>query len=319
MTTEGTELETGFFVESFREPIESLQQNLLKYGLSYNQAKVYVFLSKNGPKAAAEIAKALKLPRTETYHLVNSLQHKGIVVSKFGKPIKFDALSLDKSILVLVNNERSRINELEEQKKELVTLWETIPTAYSNELEMDDSRFQILKGKNSLTVKFNNMIEKCDKEILILGTEEDLMKFYHTDFIDGLKKLKKTLKILTTCSSKTSYVFEKLSKQKIKKFYDLPGEGMFFILKDHVEVVFLIKTSDDLMAVWTDSKPFVESFSLLFNLIWNKSSHIEASDDLDSSQLEFNYEHRVKELDQEKLIIETLQNYAAKFQKGSRK
>jgi len=58
---------------------------------------------------------------------------------------------------------------------------------------------------------------------------------------------------------------------------------------------------------------------LLFNLIWNKSSHIEASDDLDSSQLEFNYEHRVKELDQEKLIIETLQNYAAKFQKGSRK
>ena len=319
MTTEGTKLETGFFVESFRKPIENLQQNLLKFGLSYNQAKVYVFLSKNGPKSAAEIAKALKLPRTETYHLVNSLQHKGIVVSKFGKPIQFDALSLDKSILVLVNNERSRINELEEQKKELVTLWKTIPTAYSDDLEMDESRFQILKGKNSITVKFNNMIEKCDKEILILGTEEDLLKFYHTDFITNLKKLKKNLKILTTCSSKTSYVFGKLSKEKIKKFYDLPGEGMFFVLKDRLEVVFMIKNSDVLMAVWTDSKPFVDSFSLLFNLIWNKSSHIEASDDLDSSQLEFNYEHRVKELDQEKLIIETLQNYAAKFKKSSSK
>jgi len=319
MATEGANLETGFFVESFKKPIESLQQNLLKFGLSYNQAKVYVFLSKNGPKSAAEIAKALKLPRTETYHLVNSLQNKGIVVSKFGKPIQFDALSLDKSILVLVNNERSRINELEEQKKELVTLWKTIPTAYSDELEMDESRFQILKGKNSLTVKFKNMIEKCDKEILILGTEEDLLKFYHTDFLDSLKKLKKSLKILTTCTSKTSYVFEKISKEKIKKFYDLPGEGMFFILKDHVEVVFLIKTGDELMAVWTDSKPFVESFSLLFNLVWNKSSHIEASDDLDSSQLEFNYEHRVKELDQEKIIIETLQNYADKFKKSSSK
>ena len=107
MTIEEADLETGFFVENFKKPIENLQQNLLKFGLSYNQAKVYVFLSKNGPKTAAQIAKALKLPRTETYHLVNSLQHKGIVTSKFGKPIKFNALSLDKSILILVNNERS--------------------------------------------------------------------------------------------------------------------------------------------------------------------------------------------------------------------
>jgi len=319
MAVEEPNLETGYFVENFRRPIENLQQSLLKYGLSLNQAKVYVYLSKNGPKAAAEIAKSLKLPRTETYHLVNSLQHKGIVISNFGKPIKFNALPLDKSILVLVNNERNRIDELEDQRKDLMSIWKAIPTAYSDDTEMDESRFQILKGKSSIVVKLNSTILKANKEVLVLGKEEDFMNFYHTDFVDSLKKQKKKVRILTTCSSKTSYVFEKISKEKIKRFYNIPGEGLFFVVKDNMEVVFFIKKEEDLMAVWTDSKPFVDSFSLLFNLMWNKSDHLDASDDLADSDLEFNYEHRLKELEQEKVIIETLQAYVAKFKKRSSK
>ncbi len=99
----------------------------------------------------------------------------------------------------------------------------------------------------------------------------------------------------------------------------MPGEGLFFIVKDDMEVVFFIKKEEDLMAVWTDSKPFVDSFSLLFDLMWGKSEHLEASDDLTPTNLEFDYEHRLKELDQEKVIIETLQAYVTKFKKRSSK
>jgi len=46
MSVEEPNLETGYFVENFKGPIENLQRSLLKYGLSLNQAKVYVYLSK---------------------------------------------------------------------------------------------------------------------------------------------------------------------------------------------------------------------------------------------------------------------------------
>jgi len=94
-------------------PYDSLLTSLLEFGLTQNQAKVYLFLSKNTSKSAPDISKSLKIARTETYHLLNGLQSKGITIAAFGKPTKFQAVPFDKSINILVNNERSRIDELE--------------------------------------------------------------------------------------------------------------------------------------------------------------------------------------------------------------
>lgn len=103
--------------------IHELNQMLVRYDLTPNQAKIYLFLSKMGVKTASEISKALKIPRTETYHLLSTLQQKGIIFSVFGKPTKFNAVELEESLEILVNNEKSRINELETGKDALIKLW----------------------------------------------------------------------------------------------------------------------------------------------------------------------------------------------------
>jgi len=50
-------------------PYDSLLSSLLEFGLTQNQARVYLFLSKNTTKSAPEISISLKIPRTETFHL----------------------------------------------------------------------------------------------------------------------------------------------------------------------------------------------------------------------------------------------------------
>src|SRR3989344_2998934 len=107
--------------------INDLNRLLTKYDLTQNQAKVYLYLSKIGIKTASEISKSLKIPRTETYHLLSILQQKGIIFSVFGKPTKFNAVGIDESIAILVNNEKNRINELETGKDNIVKLWKVIP------------------------------------------------------------------------------------------------------------------------------------------------------------------------------------------------
>ena len=108
-------------------PINDVSRLLIKYDITSNQAKVYLYLSKIGIKTASETSKALKIPRTETYHLLSTLQQKGIIFSIFGKPTRFNAVGIEESLEILVNNERNRINELEAGKDRIIKLWGIIP------------------------------------------------------------------------------------------------------------------------------------------------------------------------------------------------
>lgn len=53
-------------------PINEINRLLIKYDLTPNQAKAYIILSKLDIKTASDISKSLKIPRTETYHLLST-------------------------------------------------------------------------------------------------------------------------------------------------------------------------------------------------------------------------------------------------------
>ena len=133
-------IEEGMFQSD--NPITELNRMLVGYDLTPNQSKVYLFLSKIGIKTASEVSKALRIPRTETYHLLSTLQQKGIIFSIFGKPTKFNAVGIEQSLQILINNEKNRIVELEVGKISLIKLWNIIPKYGGNEEEVQDNKFQ---------------------------------------------------------------------------------------------------------------------------------------------------------------------------------
>ena len=260
-------------------PYDSLLTSLLEFGLTQNQAKVYLFLSKNTSKSAPDISKSLKIARTETYHLLNGLQSKGITIAAFGKPTKFQAVPFDKSINILVNNERSRIDELEKQTLYMISQWNLIPDTETAEALIKENRFQIVQGKVSIVGKLNQLINSAKKDVLLLGSEKDFVKFYHTDFIDSVKDAKINLKILMSSNNNAPYIVDELPAKCIKKFEDSLGENLWFLIKDCEEIFFFIKNSEneEMLAVWTDSKTMLNSMKLLFNMIWKKADQFENS------------------------------------------
>ena len=260
-------------------PYDSLLTSLLEFGLTQNQARVYLFLSKNTSKSAPDISKSLKIARTETYHLLNGLQSKGITIAAFGKPTKFQAVPFDKSINILVNNERSRIDELEKQTLYMISQWNLIPDTETAEALIKENRFQIVQGKVSIVGKLNQLINSAKKDVLLLGSEKDFMKFYHTDFIDSVKDTKINLKILMSSNNNSPYIVDELPAKCIKKFEDSLGENLWFLIKDCEEIFFFIKNNEneEMLAVWTDSKTMLNSMKLLFNMIWKKAEMFENS------------------------------------------
>lgn len=128
--------------------IIKLNRMLVNYNLTPNQSKIYLFLSKIGVKTASDVSKALKIPRTETCHLLSTLQQKGIIFSIFGKPTRFNAVGIEESLEILVNNEKNRVTELETGKDNLIKLWNIIPKFIKNKNQEQNNKFQLLQERD---------------------------------------------------------------------------------------------------------------------------------------------------------------------------
>jgi sugar-specific transcriptional regulator TrmB len=259
--------------------LEKLKNELSKFGLTSNQSKVFLFLEKYGPSTATQVSKTLKVPRTETYHLLTHLQNKGIVSATFQHPIKFSALSLNKAIGVLINTEKERVKTLENQEKGLVDLWNTIPNFRVDQNDIKEGKFQMLQGINQLTGKINEMIANTKTELLILGSEKDFMKFYHSGFLEQITGSKIEAKLITSSSKKTFYIFDKKLVDKVKKMPSKIKENLCFIIKDDGELLLFMKnvseSQQNSVAMWTDSTSMIYTMRLLFSYIWSNSRHIQ--------------------------------------------
>ena len=301
-------IEEGMFQAD--NPIHELTRMLIRYDLTPNQAKVYLFLSKIGVKTASEVSKSLSIPRTETYHLLSTLQQKGIIFSIFGKPTKFNAVGVEESLEILVNNERNRINELDLGRSSIIKLWNIIPKYGGNEDQEQNNKFQSLQGRNSILVKLEQMIRESKENILVLGTDADFKRFYFTEFAELLNKTKSDLKILIEHSEDTPHIFEEIEAKKIKRIDDKNREEFCFIIKDDSEVIFFISNTQvkEMLAVWTDSKAFVTTLRSLFSLLWKKSHYFNETNAESLLGSEITYEHRLREIEQEKIILSYLQN-----------
>jgi len=144
--------------------LEKIKNELINFGLTKSQAKVFIYLGKYGSKTASEIAKALQLPRTETYHLVNSLQNIGLVVAELAHPTKYTALEMKEAISTLVNQEQERIDNLAHKEESISELWKEIPFFAVETDESKSEKMQLLHGTGPITNKIKEKIKQSKFE-----------------------------------------------------------------------------------------------------------------------------------------------------------
>jgi len=127
----------------------ALQERLRDFGLTKNESKIYVFLSRSGPRKAIEISSKEKIPRTETYHLLSNLETKGIIEPSVEKPTRFSAVKIEKAIESIIHNQEKKIGELKILKTDMVELWNSFQ--------------RIRKSRKSDVSKFESAMRKYAK------------------------------------------------------------------------------------------------------------------------------------------------------------
>ncbi len=253
--------------------LEKIKNELINFGLTKSQAKVFIYLGKYGSKTASEIAKALQLPRTETYHLVNSLQNIGLVLAELAHPTKYTAKEMKEAISALVKQEQERIDNLATKEASLSEMWKEIPFFAVETDESKSEKMQLLHGAGPITNKIKDMISSSTEDFRIYGSVSDLQRMYHSEVFDWVENSSSNLEMIVSPVIKMPEFLSELNSDKIKAIPS-NSENKCFIVNDSKEVLIFMRNathpSRQTFAWWSDSETLVDMMGSLFDLSWEK-------------------------------------------------
>jgi len=254
----------------YKASLDKIQNELMIFGLSPTQAKVFIYLGKYGSKSAPDIARALDLPRTETYHVVNSLQSLGLVTAELTHPTKYNTLEMKEAIKALVKQEQLRIDSLADKEEELSELWKQIPVFAIKTDETKQEKMQLLQGTGPIINKISTMISESMETIKIYCSRQDASRFYHSEIFDMIEKSHAELQIIITPTDKTPDFLKDVEDNV--RVIPKNTENKCFIVSDAKEVLIYLRNathpSHRVFACWSDSDSLVDMMTSLFELSW---------------------------------------------------
>lgn len=250
--------------------------NRLKdFGLNSYESKLWVALLSRGISTAGELSDISNVPRSRTYDVLESLEKKGFIIVKIGKPIKYLAVppqEVVERVKKKITEDANLQSKLLDQLKESEVLGE-LNLLHSTGIKLVDptERTGSFRGRDKVYEQLATMIKTAQKNIILLTTKEGLER--KGDFLhNSLKKaVQKGVKVKIAVPANTN----KEALQPFSKFSDIryTKSNARFCLIDDKELLFL--TTDDKnthkdydCAVWVDTPYFVDYFGRLFDLEW---------------------------------------------------
>ena len=251
--------------------------NKLKdFGLNTYEAKLWSALLSRGVSTAGELSDIANVQRSRSYDVLESLERKGFIVMKLGKPIKYIAVpptevvervkkkikkDADKEIKVLEDIKESKIlNELNNLHKQGIDLVE--PSEISG----------ALKGRDNLYHHLNLMIKNAEKSVVIVTSEKG--------FDRKVLLLKKTFEKLKTRNVKIRIAApikkgNKSAKEisKLAEIKSLKNLNARFCIVDDKEIMFMLIDDEQVhpaydTGIWVNTELFANTVSVMFESTW---------------------------------------------------
>lgn len=132
----------------FKKYLEHMVEQLIAFGLTVNQAKVYVTLVAIEPAQASKIAEVCGLRREEVYRVLPDLLRLGLASKKLGNPISYSALSPEDSVQLLtrlkLKKAAQELNNLTNKGNLLTASLKRLEVSSSKEAEVnrEHSRYE---------------------------------------------------------------------------------------------------------------------------------------------------------------------------------
>lgn len=250
----------------------ALQKEFLKnlkshFKLNIYEVKIWTSLLSKGVSSASELAELSGVPRSRCYDILESLEKKGFIMMKIGKPIEYIAIKPE-VILDRVKNEIKQDADIVLEFMDKVAVSDDIKELdllYKSGIKhIDVSNIsKSIVGATNINRHLKEIISGAKSSVTIVTTSEGLLR--------KAKLIKKTLSQLKKKGVEVNLYspYNKIIMKNIDgvKFTDYHANTQY-ISVDNKEIMFMI-TPDSIVpeyevGVWIQSPFFVSAVSMLF-------------------------------------------------------
>ncbi len=251
--------------------------NKLKdFGLNSYESKLWIALLSRGVSTAGELSDISNVPRSRAYDVLESLEKKGFIIVKVGKPIKYLAVPPAE---VVERVKKKIVEDAEERNKTLSQLKESdtlieLNTLHTEGIKLVDptDKSGAFRGRDKVHEHLLTMVKNAKKNITIMTSKEGLDRKYEL-LINPFKKAVKAgidVRIVAPQNANPETVANFSEAAKIKQQKTI--NARFCIVDDKEMLLFL--TDDSKVhksydcAVWVEAPDFVNYFAFLFDKEW---------------------------------------------------
>ena len=249
------------------------------FDLNLYEVRVWTALLSRGVSTAGELSTISDVPRSRTYDILESLEKKGFIIMKIGKPIKFIALKpeevverVKKNLVVEAQQRSKRLEHLkgDDVLKELNSLF-TTGVKYIEPSELSGS----LRGRQNMYNHLDMMIRDAEKSITIVTTKDGLNRKLEALYpsFEKAKRRGVKIRIAGQVSSDNANIVKQL--KKIGEVKDVGGLKARFVIIDSEQIMFMLLDDEKVhpnydIGVWINTAFFAQALEQMFELAWNK-------------------------------------------------
>ncbi len=253
------------------------------FDLNSYEAKVWLALLARGITSAGELAELTGVPRSRTYDILESLERKGLVIMRLGKPIKYISVNpqevidkLKKQVDLELSDRLKRIDEVKQNP-----IWEEVLSLYEKGVKkLDPTQVSgAIRGRHHLHDRFEELFTEAQDEIMVAtsGIELNRIIEYHYPTLKAAKERGVKIRIAVTRDGLTEKNL-KLSKElgEVRELRDLNAR---FVIVDGRETIFMLTSDQDVhpsydTGVWLHSPFFAQSMRAMFAHSWKEMGEL---------------------------------------------
>lgn len=232
------------------------------FDLNLYEVKIWVSLLTKGVATASELSDLSNVPRSRAYDVLESLEKKGFIIMKVGKPIQYMAVKPEEVIQkfkkVVKSSAEEKVKELDNfEKTDALADLKKLYDSNANSFAPSDMS-GAFKGRQSIYNQLDSMIKGANDSVFIMTSEEGLLR-------------KATALSSTLEQAKQRGVKIKISAPiKNREDPEIKRLGELVELKDNknVNARFCIVDSKDVMLMLLDDKQVSPNYDVG---VWIKS------------------------------------------------
>lgn len=246
------------------------------FSLNLYEVKIWTALLSRGAATAGELSDIANVPRSRSYDVLESLEKKGFLMMRIGKPIRYIAVN---PVEVVERVKKHMRSEAEIKVKRLENMRNTeilgeLKTIHSQGIELVEPTdlSGSLKGRHNLYNHLDLMIKNAQKSVTIVTTSQGLLRK-----IEGLKptleKARKKgvkIRIVAPITKEAKDALSDVADIADVRHSDMKAR---FCIVDGKEMMFMVLNDKDVhptydVGIWVNTPFFANAVENMFDTNW---------------------------------------------------